>query len=477
MGSRAAAGHDFDVALARRLSAARTIDEAASAVVEHLVEAGMPLPSLYLERGGRLRCRAMRGYWQVQDGIPPSRGVIGATVRGGETMLIRPQHSNDYIEAAPNVASEVCVPLWDAGTVIGAVNVEAEFDLGDEHVRTVEASAAAFATRLAELGGRPRESLSQQLVRHVTELACLTDAGEVSEYTLAAACEMAGMESAFLVLFDAKGTPAVTARTGRLSGMLCSIGTAGLVTIASWVETGSSCYTMGDPSGVGFAGQDAFRQAGAHTVVVLPLSAGGRQLGVLVVADPSSVPPHTEQLERLELLAVQAAGCLLTAEAMTELRERAERDPLTGLGHHATFNAALAGARRRTSDRRRHAVLVLDVDGFKSINDTHGHQVGDQVLVEVAAALSGAVREGDAMYRIGGDEFAAVLGVTGEADALAAAERLREAVAATGWTTASIGVAVAASAEDDSTLLARADRALYEVKASGRDACRLGATE
>jgi len=69
-----------------------------------------------------------------------------------------------------------------------------------------------------------------------------------------------------------------------------------------------------------------------------------------------------------------------------------------------------------------------------------------------------------------------VLGVTGEADALAAAERLREAVAATGWTTASIGVAVAASAEDDSTLLARADRALYEVKASGRDACRLGAT-
>ncbi|MBA2731086.1 MAG: GAF domain-containing protein, partial [Euzebyaceae bacterium] len=158
MGSRVAAGHDTDVALSRRLSAARTIDEAASAVVEHLVEAGMPLPSLYLERGGRLRCRAMRGYWQVQDGIPPSRGVIGATVRAGTTMLIRPQHSDDYIEAAPNVASEVCVPLWDAGTVVGALNVEAEFDLSDEHVRTVEASAAAFATRLAELGGRPRES-------------------------------------------------------------------------------------------------------------------------------------------------------------------------------------------------------------------------------------------------------------------------------------------------------------------------------
>jgi len=85
------------------------------------------------------------------------------------------------------------------------------------------------------------------------------------------------------------------------------------------------------------------------------------------------------------------------------------------------------------------------------------------------------MREGDALYRIGGDEFAAVLGVTGEADALAAAERLREAVAVTGWTTASIGVAVAGSAEDDATLLTRADRALYEVKAAGRDACRLGA--
>ncbi|MDQ3538547.1 MAG: diguanylate cyclase [Actinomycetota bacterium] len=476
MGSRVSTRHDRDAALTRRLSAARTIDEAASAVVEHLVAAGMPLPSLYLERGGRLRCRAMRGYWQVQDGIPPGRGVIGTTVGNGTTMLIRPQHSDDYIEAAPNVASEVCVPVWHAGTVVGAVNVEAEFDLGDEHVRIVEAAASAFAARLAELGGRPRESPSQQLVRHVTELACLTDSSRVADYALAAACEMAGMESAFLVLFDARGVPAVTARTGRLSTALCSIDTAGLATIASWVEAGGSCYTMGEPSGVGFAGQDAFRKAGAHAVIVLPLSAGGRQMGVLVVADPSPVPPHTEQLERLELLAVQAAGCLLTAETMAELRERAERDPLTGLGHHATFNAALAAARQRTSDRRRHAVLVLDVDGFKSINDTHGHQVGDRVLVEVASALSAAMREGDALYRIGGDEFAAVLGVTGEADALAAAERLREAVAATGWTTASIDVAVAGAAEDDATLLTRADRALYEVKADGRDACRLGAT-
>ncbi len=473
MGSGVAPTQAVDAALVRRLSNARTIDEAATAVVEHLVDAGMPLPSLYLERGGRLRCRAMRGYWQVQDGIPPSRGVIGATVRGGAVMLVRPQHSDDYIEAAPNVASEVCVPLRNGGTVVGAVNVEAEFDLSDEHVRIVEASAAAFAARLAELGGRPRESPSQQLVRHVTELAGLTDTSTVSEYALAAACEMAGMESALLVLLDARGVPAVTARTGPLSTLLCHIDAAGLATIVSWVETGSSCYTMGDPSGVGFAGQDAFREAGAHAVIVLPLSAGGRQMGVLVVADPSPVPPHTEQLERLELLAVQVAGCLLTAETMNELRERAERDPLTGLGHHATFNAALSTARRRTSDRRRHAVLVIDVDGFKSINDTHGHQVGDQVLVVVAAALSAAMRDGDALYRIGGDEFAAVLGVTDEADALAAGERLRAAVAATGWTTASIGVAVAGPVEDEAALLSRADRALYEVKAAGRDACRL----
>jgi len=91
----------------------------------------------------------------------------------------------------------------------------------------------------------------------------------------------------------------------------------------------------------------------------------------------------------------------------------------------------------------------------------------------VAAALSAAMRDGDALYRIGGDEFAAVLGVTDEADALAAGERLRAAVAATGWTTASIGVAVAGPVEDEAALLSRADRALYEVKAAGRDACRL----
>ena len=122
-------------------------------------------------------------------------------------------------------------------------------------------------------------------------------------------------------------------------------------------------------------------------------------------------------------------------------RERAAQDPLTGLGHHAAFYEALAASHRRP----RTAVLLCDLDGFKGLNDRFGHQHGDQVLRDVAAALGGALRRGDRLFRIGGDEFAALLAVAGDDEALEAGERLRAAVAAAGLgLTVSIGVAVPA---------------------------------
>ena len=151
---------------------------------------------------------------------------------------------------------------------------------------------------------------------------------------------------------------------------------------------------------------------------------------------------------------------------MRSLRERAATDPLTGLGHHATFHEALA----RTHRRPQTAVVVVDLDGFKRINDTYGHQHGDQVLRAIAAALSGALRRGDTLFRIGGDEFAALLAVADADEALEAGTRLRAAVAeARLGVTVSIGVAVPLPDEADGALLGRADRALYRVKAMGRD--------
>jgi diguanylate cyclase (GGDEF)-like protein len=181
-----------------------------------------------------------------------------------------------------------------------------------------------------------------------------------------------------------------------------------------------------------------------------------------------------DDLDLLELLAAHAATCLRSADVVRSLRERAATDPLTGLGHHATFHDQLAHVHRRPST----AVILVDVDGFKRLNDIFGHQHGDRVLREIAAALGGALRRGDTLFRIGGDEFAALLAVSDPDEALEAGARLRAAVTdANLGVTVSIGVAVPHEGESDAALLARADSALYRVKRAGRDGVALADDE
>jgi len=125
---------------------------------------------------------------------------------------------------------------------------------------------------------------------------------------------------------------------------------------------------------------------------------------------------------------------------------------------------------------RRLALARVDVDHFKAINDTHGHEAGDQVLTEVARRLAGAVRGGDELARWGGDEFVAILPDTDKAGAQRAAERLRSSVAAAplqaGGTELPVTVSVGWahwSGDTPDDLLARADRALYQAKDAGRN--------
>ena len=122
---------------------------------------------------------------------------------------------------------------------------------------------------------------------------------------------------------------------------------------------------------------------------------------------PSDVRVGTEDIEALELLGDEGARCLQLACTFDDLRARASRDPLTGLGNHRLFHETLAAA--ESGGRADWSVLVADLDGFKEVNDRHGHVRGDQVLRDLAAALQVAVRAGERVFRIGGDEFAMVL--------------------------------------------------------------------
>ena len=190
---------------------------------------------------------------------------------------------------------------------------------------------------------------------------------------------------------------------------------------------------------------------------------------MLIVADRGNHRLTTEEAELLELLATQAAGSLRMAAAVLELRERAARDPLTGLGHHATFHAELPAARAATPPHRCTALLLADVDGFKAINDAHGHAAGDDVLRSVAQMLRNLAPPDGRAFRIGGDEFAMLFECAGASDAQAVGWQLQGQSRGRLGSTLSIGLAIAEPGEGHEELVARADAAMYEVKRQGRD--------
>ncbi len=169
--------------------------------------------------------------------------------------------------------------------------------------------------------------------------------------------------------------------------------------------------------------------------------------------------------------------------ANLKLLELATTDVLTGLANrrHVSYQLEilLANVRRGNLEL---CVLLIDIDNFKRLNDSLGHQAGDKALRHIAGTLAASLREGDLLARWGGEEFLAVLPATDLAGAITVAERLRDAVASAPVVISeleliaiqvSVGVAEAADESLDE-LVNRSDLGLYEAKGSGRNAVRVG---
>jgi diguanylate cyclase (GGDEF)-like protein len=381
--------------------------------------------------------------------------VVGAAATGG-TACPAPSDAVAWI---------ACLPILAAGRTAGVLEVGSTGPLTTEDVERARRHAEVLGRRIEAHADEPADAGARRLLRHLVDMAALEDEHAIAGVLLGAALELVPLQSGVLVRTTSdEATPA--AATGPLDDVLRSVD---LGPIVARVRDGSSCATTAAQAPAS-AGLQGLRAAGIESLVAVGLHAHDGLVGVLVLASRAPAPVLTDDVELLEQLAAHAAACLETSARLQSLRDRAASDPLTGLGHHATFHEALAAAHRRP----RTAVVVCDLDGFKRLNDTHGHAHGDRVLCGVADAMNGALRRGDRLFRIGGDEFAALLAVESDAEALDAATRLRDAVtAARLGVTASIGVAAPRDGESDASLLARADRALYAAKARGRDGVAL----
>ena len=227
----------------------------------------------------------------------------------------------------------------------------------------------------------------------------------------------------------------------------------------------------------------------ARSVLAVPLLSRGRLIGVLVGLDRQRAGHFTGQDARLlSLLLEPAAVAIDNALLLKRSEELSVTDDLTKLFNSRYLNATLRREVERSKRYRTPVSLIfLDLDGFKSVNDQHGHLWGSRTLVEVGRVIGSTVREIDVVSRFGGDEFTVILPQTGPEGAAIIAERIRQKIEETTFLasyglevhiTASLGIASFPDhgrTKDD--LLARADQAMYLVKGRGKNGVALAEVE
>jgi diguanylate cyclase (GGDEF)-like protein len=222
------------------------------------------------------------------------------------------------------------------------------------------------------------------------------------------------------------------------------------------------------------------REEGIRSFICLPLASHARPLGVLYFYRKDNDSFLAEEIDLLTTFSYLAAGALENAQLHAKAVTLAATDTLTGLANRRTFDAHLKSefhCAQRFSEP--FALLLLDIDHFKRVNDTYGHQAGDEVLKSLARIFKKQLREVDIAARYGGEEFVAILPESDEAKAHAVAERIRQAVAERPFMlhggnalpiTISIGVACYPDCADSTEqIVEHADQAMYLAKQTGRN--------
>jgi diguanylate cyclase (GGDEF)-like protein len=212
--------------------------------------------------------------------------------------------------------------------------------------------------------------------------------------------------------------------------------------------------------------------AGAvHGALGVPLVGRSGRIGLLgILSREPGVRFDDEDLRRLEDLAERVAPVIENARRFREARQLADLDSLTGLHNRRFFHETLAREVDRAQRYQRSlSVVIVDVDGFKEINDRIGHLAGDAVLAEIAERLRQVVRSADIPCRVGGDEFAVILPEIDEEHAQQLVSRIQRAVSAqpiarAGRVHVSAGVAELLPNDDPTSLFERGDEALYAAK-------------
>lgn len=451
------------------------------------------------------------GYGDSIRGVafPLGAGVAGWVAQTGETAYV-PDVSKDprYIaKDSLNLGSLLVYPLKVGAQVLGVLSIDSPepgaFSMRDRRVLAAFADQCAIALsnsqqyattqRRSELLVRAQEQLEEyttslekqkkelQLLNHVTTAAATTlDLQKMLETVVKPVAVGLSVERCAVSLYDARSATVRIAAEYRTDDRPSSVGESFEVDsepiFAQIIRDGRAVVSndlLADPRFIRF--RESYRQSELRGCAMVPITGEDRVVLGRLTVNTTKGPRHftSDEINALQTVANQLALGITNARLYEREQERASEDSLTQLRNHRALHESLdreVGLAVRS--KRTLSIVIIDLDDFKLLNDTYGHQVGDEVLRAVAAHLKACLRETDVAGRYGGDEFFIILPDTDEEGARFFLDRFGVVLAARSieglppepirW---SAGIAVCPrdgrTARD---LIARADAAMYQMK-------------
>jgi diguanylate cyclase (GGDEF)-like protein len=438
---------------------------------------------LLLDKGNELYVRRQVGWDEGEDQIrlPMGKGITGAAAQQ-KRPVYAPDISKDsrYVSSARNTRSEIAVPLMVRDKVVGVLDCQSEnlnhFDEETIDLLTLFSTQASMALQNARLYSLEQRRASQLAAINAIaqQMTAVLDLKEL----LSKVCSL--IQQAFpvshvSVLLKDEDDVVLRASHGNLTAQVPEGGRLP-ANVGLWGRALAAGKTVVEndvkiaPDYVGF-----YLETAAH--MCIPLVSFGQTVGVLVLDSSQTDAFHPNDTQPLESVADICATAIQNAHYVERVKQLAYLDGLTGIFNRRFFEMRVA----EEIDRARRfgagmAVLMIDIDHFKRLNDEFGHLLGDEVLRQVSSLFHQQLRKIDVVCRYGGEEFAILLSQTNSQHALGVAEKLRKIVET--WQFPGVPQPVTISAgtanyPDDGTtrdeLVKAADAGLYAAKQAGRN--------
>ncbi len=295
--------------LAARIERACDVPTLADVVTGWLHDEHRLMPSIYVERGGVLRCVSRRGQWIVLDGLAPGVGITGrAFARDEDVWVPDVRDEPSYRAAIPGVRSEMSVPLHAGGHRFGVLNVESFSELSRAAREDTREAARLMERRLETLGPRHvRDSPLRALNRWAPMLGTATSRNELAERAVKAAIDVSTLTSAAL-WWQAPDSAVLGAAAGPALATFAELDRASIDRLFASAVGVTSCHTGGGPRDLAASFLGASFEAAARAMLVVPLRSHGSTVGVLVATSGRSRDIASEVVEATELLGLHIAA-------------------------------------------------------------------------------------------------------------------------------------------------------------------------